>query len=140
MLIDDNKIDIFINEKVIGKYDPHIKIIAFNDAISALSFFELFEMNVPSPAAPQLILLDINMPELDGFGFFQRFKALKVVNQYDISVFMLSSSSCPDDVRKAQSETCCAGYIMKPLTIDKLKNACNQVEKLKYPRDFKKIF
>ena len=140
MLIDDNKIDIFVNERVIGKYDPKIKTKSFNNAISALKFFEDCEKSVGSFVAPEIILLDINMPEIDGFCFFNKLKAMKMINRHHISVFMLSSSSCPDDIKKAQKQPGCAGYIMKPLTIDKLKNTFDAFKDLKCSQDFQKIF
>lgn len=141
MLIDDNKIDVFVSQKVIEKYDPKVKTRAFNNAIMALSFFKLLELNnnIKSLSLPEIILLDVNMPEMNGFNFFKEFKELNVVKEHKIAVYMLSSSICPDDIIKAQKEPQCSGYIIKPLTLEKLKKFISEPEDAEHPLQFKKI-
>lgn len=141
MLIDDNKIDVYVSQKVIEKYDPNVKTRAFNNAVLALSFFKLLEANnnITTLSLPEIILLDVNMPEMNGFNFFKEFKELKVVKDHKIAVYMLSSSICPDDIIKAQKETHCSGYIIKPLTLEKLKKFIHEPEDTEHPQQFKKI-
>lgn len=139
MLIDDNKIDLFINQRVIEKYDPNIEITTFSDAFSALNFFEGFKNCCSHTRTPQIILLDINMPGMTGFGFFNEFKRMQSAVGHEISIFMLSSSSSPDDLLRAENEPFCAGFIIKPLNVEKLKNALNHLENVRFPENFKKI-
>lgn len=139
MLIDDNKIDVFISERVIEKYDPSIETIAFNNANSALKFFEGFDGDVKSHALPEAILLDVNMPGMSGFKFCKESEVMKLIDDHNIAIYMLSSSSCPDDIKKAQKEPRCSGYIIKPLTIDKLKNAFDGAKNFASLEEFKKI-
>lgn len=141
MLIDDNKIDVFVSQKVIEKYDPNVKTRAFNNAVLALSYFKLLELNsnIKSLSLPEIILLDVNMPEMNGFNFFREFKELKVVREHEIAIYMLSSSVSPDDINKAQMEPECSGYIIKPLTLEKLKKFINEPKHAEHPLRFKKI-
>lgn len=141
MLIDDNKIDLFVNQRIIEKYNPTVKIKAFNNAFSAISFLKLLELNVSikSVAIPDIILLDINMPEMNGFSFFDEFKQLNLAHKNEIEVYILSSSTSSEDVAKAQKETYCAGYITKPLTVSKLKNILEKSVNIKQDEPFKKI-
>ncbi|WP_248396177.1 MULTISPECIES: response regulator [unclassified Bizionia] len=141
MLIDDNKIDLFVNQRIIEKYNPNIKTRVFNNAISAISFFKLLELNtnIKSVAIPDVILLDINMPEMNGFNFFNEFKLLNFINTRAIKVYMVSSSMCSMDINKARNEPYCAGYITKPLTVNKLKNVLNKSENIEQNEPFKKI-
>ena len=141
MLIDDNKIDLFVNQRIIEKYDSTIKTRVFNNAISAISFFKLLELNstIKCLTVPHVILLDVNMPEMDGFKFLEEFKDINLIDKNKISIYMVSSSSCPDDIRKAQEEPYCSGYITKPLTVDKLKNVLNNSINFKNHEYFKKI-
>jgi len=113
----------------------------FNNAVSAISFFQLLENNtrIKTLALPDVILLDINMPKMNGFSFFEEFKHLDFCNKNDIQVYLLSSSMCPNDILRAQKETYCAGYITKPLTVDKLERLLNEPVVLKYQEHFKKI-
>lgn len=133
MLIDDNKIDLFVNQRIIEKYNSKVNIRTFNNAISAISFLKLLELNnkKKSLVLPDVILLDVNMPVMNGFNFFEEFKQLNLVNKTKIKVYMLSSSLCPDDLLKAEKETSCAGYIAKPLTYDKIKNILNKAISMK---------
>ncbi|MBR9844826.1 MAG: response regulator [Algicola sp.] len=141
MLIDDNKIDLFVNQRIIEKYDSTIKTRVFNNAISAISFFKLLELNtnIKCLTIPDVILLDLNMPEMDGFKFLEEFKNINLMDKDKISIYMVSSSSYPDDIRKAQEKPNCSGYITKPLTVDKLKNVLNNTTNFKNHDYFKKI-
>ncbi len=139
MLIDDNKIDLYINQRIIEKYNPNVKTSTFSNALSAISFFKLLESDPKSTScgAPDVILLDVNMPEINGFDFLQEFEGLEHSNKRDISIYMLSSSICPDEIQKAQKYNCCAGYITKPLTENVLKNVVFQGEACQNLRQFK---
>ncbi|TYB79073.1 response regulator [Bizionia myxarmorum] len=141
MLIDDNKIDLFVNQRIIEKYNPAVKTRAFTNGLSAISFFKLLELNatIKSVAIPRVILLDINMPEMSGFNFFEEFKQLNIMHKNKIDVYILSSSTSPDDIKKAQNESRCAGYITKPLTVDKLKSLLDKSVSISQDEPFKKI-
>ena len=141
MLIDDDKVDVFISQRLIEKYDSNLNIRVFNNANSALSFFKLLELNtnIKSLALPDVILLDINMPEINGFKFLEEFSKLKRVNELKTAVYMLSSSLCPEDVAHAENAPYCSGYIMKPLTIEKLEIILNASAMVEHLQQFKKI-
>lgn len=141
MLIDDSKIDLFINQRIIEKCNPNINTRVFNNAFSAISFFKLLELNVniKSLAIPDVILLDVNMPQMNGFNFFEEFKQLNIIENHKIDVYMLSSSLCPDDINKAQREKYCSGYITKPLTVEKLTSVLNTSGYMTQNQEFKKI-
>lgn len=141
MLIDDNKIDLFVNQRIIEKFDPSLKTRLFNNAISAITYFKLLENNtrIKSLELPDVVLLDINMPEMNGFNFFEEFKELNFSNKSKIQVYLLSSSMCPNDIIRAQEETHCAGYVTKPLTISKLETLLHQPAPIEFQEHFKKI-
>jgi len=119
MLVDDNKVDLYVNQKVIEKASPDSKIKSFSNAISAINYLKIL---VGSPRcqtlfAPDVILLDINMPELNGFQFINEFNKLKIEKERNIKIYMLSSSTNIEDVKKAKRQRSCVGFINKPLTI-----------------------
>lgn len=118
ILIDDNKIDLFVNQKIIEIFDPEIQIKAFTKASSAICFLKILEFNkdFKSLFIPDIIFLDINMPEMDGFQFLSELKQLEIVKRHQIDVFMLSSSSSLEDINKAKSHLYCKNYYNKPLT------------------------
>ena len=67
---------------------------------------------------PDMILLDINMPVMDGWDFLENFSEMAMSK--DIPVVMLTSSINPDDIEKAKSHQLVKGFLSKPLNKDKL--------------------
>lgn len=67
---------------------------------------------------PDLILLDLNMPIMDGWEFLEVFSELKYEKQ--ISVIILTSSINPEDAERAKSYKVVKDFLSKPLTMDKL--------------------
>lgn len=121
MLIDDNKIDLFINQKIIEKAKIHSIIKTFSSAVSAIDYLKSLKSlkNKTSSSidnVPDIIFLDINMPEMDGFQFISEFNKLMIKKKQPIKIYMLSSSNYYDDVQKVKKEKTCNGYINKPLT------------------------
>lgn len=65
---------------------------------------------------PDLILLDINMPIMDGWEFLDWYSQFQANLPRSIPIFMVSSSIDPNDIAKAKSYTQVLNYISKPLT------------------------
>lgn len=70
---------------------------------------------------PDVILLDIYMPELDGWGFLQKFKNIQDQLIKTIDIYIISSSNHPTDVEQAQTIKEVKGYFVKPVTMESLK-------------------
>ncbi|MFV9549893.1 response regulator [Algibacter sp. PT7-4] len=124
MLIDDDIIDLFINQKNIEKLEVNSKIKTFDNAISAIKYFEEFEnqSNTENMFVPDYILLDINMARMNGFQFISAFKKLNIARKKHIKIYMLSASNNIKFIDNAKSRRYCNGYISKPLNVDKLNN------------------
>lgn len=122
MIIDDNEIDIFINQKTIESLNLAERVQSFSSAQDALNYLKLIdeENSYYQLLAPQLILLDINMPIIDGFKFLDEFNKYTIFKQNPIAIFMLSSSLSPDDINKINNYKNVFGIISKPLKADKL--------------------
>lgn len=121
MIVDDNKIDLFVTKKIIEKYNPDIKTRNFTSGESALSFLQLCQTDRGSEilVIPDLILVDINMPQMDGFQFVEKLKdKLPVLSKYT-KIFMLTSSLYSEDINRAKNDPMCFGYLCKPLTVEK---------------------
>jgi CheY-like chemotaxis protein len=119
LLIDNNEIDNFIHRKILERCGAS-NILTFESTITALEYLTL------TTDIPQLILLDINFPEMNGFEFLDEFRKLEI-SQHTLDIFILSVSSNPADIKKAQQK--CSGFIEKLLTKEKL---FTQMDRLPY--------
>lgn len=125
MLIDDNEIDNFINEKIIKACLFAENVYVHTSSKSALEFFKNIasaQNQLPKDFLPSYIFLDINMPLLDGFHFLDEFEKFPDGFKKDIKVVMLTTSLNPSDVDKSAGYKSVAKFLHKPLTENELQN------------------
>jgi len=113
MLIDDNVHDNFFHERVIRKAEVAEMVIVQKKALDALNYLRTTAHR--STEYPNLILLDINMPGMNGWDFLEEFKQLEKEKQAPVIV-MLTTSQNPDDEVRAQTAGIVADFRSKPLT------------------------
>ncbi|MEO1052679.1 MAG: response regulator [Bacteroidota bacterium] len=115
-LIDDDPVNNFINEKTV-KAHPLVQDVKIfyngEDAITHISK-HLFDEEI------SLIMLDVNMPRMDGFQFLTVFTKLSKEQPTlaHVPLVMLSSSVRPEDKQKSFTYEVVRDYIPKPLTLD----------------------
>lgn len=110
-LIDDDLINNVLNERVFRKFRPYVQIRSFTQAQDAL-----MELKDDPTGRPDLILLDINMPGMNGWDFLDELCKENI----QLMVFMLSSSIDPKDFERAKRYEMVKDYIAKPLKEDHL--------------------
>lgn len=124
VLIDDNEVDNMINQKLMRSSKFAKNIYVYTSGKAALEFFQNIDQNpgFPKELIPQLVLLDINMPLMNGFLFIESFKKLSDRMQDNIRIVLLTSSVNPQDMQKAKEMDIILEYISKPLSKDKLES------------------
>lgn len=110
-IIDDDFTNNFISEILIKSVFPEVKLLAFTNPEKALVTLSDLKL-----AQDDIILLDLNMPEMNGFQFIDKFNEKKL----NCRVFVLTSSLNPLDKELAESKTAVCGFILKPLTKEKI--------------------
>lgn len=118
LLIDDDEITNFINLNLLEDLQMASQIEITTNGKEALEFLE---KNYQETSCPELILLDINMPMLDGFEFLEQFQKLDLKNKDKAKMVVLTTSNNPKDIEKLQ-EYGVENLINKPLTKEKLEN------------------
>jgi len=114
LLIDDNDIDNFINERMITTSNFSEKVVVKNSAEGALDFLRSSASDVN--ALPEVIFLDLNMPVMDGFGFLEEFEKLDELVRNHCHVVVLSSSISAEDINRASTNPYVTRYVNKPLS------------------------
>ncbi len=115
LLIDDNEVDNYVSKHIITRSKLVEKISVASSAIEALEFLNSILAN--SNDFPNIILLDIRMPEMDGFEFLDEFMKFPIAIIKGCSIIMLSSSNDQSDIEKANTYKLVKGYLNKPLDI-----------------------
>ena len=115
LLVDDDQVCNYINEDIIRVLNAGIKVDTALNGEIALDF-----LNEHSNNSPQLILLDLNMPVMDGFEFLDEFKKLPEKIRERIAIVILTSSDYEKDIERARQYHVVSAYITKPLTPEKM--------------------
>jgi CheY-like chemotaxis protein len=119
IIIDDSELDCFVIQKVIQRAFKNTGIISFKNAGHALDAIK--EHGVKSK--PTIILLDIQMPLMNGFEFIEEFEKLNpgLRDCYTIIILsILSSTRAPASIYTAFNKRTVGSIIEKPFTIEKL--------------------
>ena len=115
-LVDDDHISNFLTGKILENAGFCEELIIFQDAHRALLALE--DIIRSGGPMPEMILFDLNMPEMDGWGFIERFSSLSISNP--LPTFIYTSSIDPSDREKSESYKAITDFVTKPLTIPKL--------------------
>jgi len=117
-LIDDDSIYQFLTKKVIEETKIIDQIKIFSNGLEAIQFLDSVK-DIPSKL-PDIILLDLTMPVMDGWEFLEEYILLKPKFNKKITLYIVSSSIAPSDIEKAKSISTVTDFVVKPITKEKL--------------------
>ncbi len=115
-VIDDDQIYQIIIKKIIFKAGNFDKVHCYENGYKALE-----ELKDPAIPLPHLILLDINMPGMDGWEFLSNLKEHRPNLVRETTIYMVTSSIAFSDRDKALDLPEISGFISKPLSVEKLR-------------------
>lgn len=112
-VVDDDQIYQFTANKVITSISPDHTVKIFNDGKEVYDY--LTDNIAEENNIPDIILLDINMPEMDGWSFLDAIVP-KLVNLHkQVAVYIVSSSIDHRDIAKSRTYPIVRDYLVKPL-------------------------
>jgi CheY-like chemotaxis protein len=116
-VVEDDRITAVITKVIVKKELCFRAVQTFSNGQQA---FDQLKVAVQKGGnVPDLILLDLNMPIMDGWEFLDAFSTLALAQQ--VRVFILTSSIQPEDAKKATHYKEVRGYFSKPLGKDNVQ-------------------
>lgn len=116
IIIDDSQLDCFIGEKIIQNTGTYSSIKSYTQANEA---YEAIKNSNPNPTAPvTIVVLDIQMPVMNGFQFVEAFERLPQNIQSNYAIFMFSSSINENDKNRLENHPCIRKFFGKPISKD----------------------
>ena len=120
LLVDDDEINNFISIKLIKKALTNTEINSCLNGRFAIDQLAEIQRKDPSKL-PDYILLDINMPIMNGWEFLDEYKRLNLDPLGKSKIYIISSSVFSNDINKARSYPIVKDFISKPLNVEKIK-------------------
>lgn len=110
LVVEDNEGDVEMTQRALSTAEPPCALTVAHDGVQALDLLR-HEPGKETPPPPQLILLDINMPRMDGKELLAAVKSDSRLRH--IPVVMFTSSESPADIRECY-ERHASCYVVKP--------------------------
>lgn len=125
-LIDDDELFVFLTKMTIEETNLVDLIKVFRNGLDAINFLK--ENSNDPDQLPEVILLDISMPVMDGWQFIEEYIKLKPRIGKKITIYIVSSSISPKDLAKAKSISEVTDYIIKPMTKEALIEIIKRID------------
>lgn len=115
LLVDDDPTTNFLNKLLLTRMAVAEQVLVAENGEQALRMLDQTCTTPESPTCPRLILLDMNMPVLNGRAFLEAYAQMPLAQQRAIVIIMLTTSLHPVDLACVQALPI-AGFLNKPLT------------------------
>lgn len=119
LLIDDDEVTNYINTKILKVVSPDVKVTIALNGLEGLQALDA-QMAGGLPAF-DLIIVDISMPQMDGWQFIERLSSRAYRAYHEANIVLLTSSVFDDDISKASKLSLVKTFLSKPLDMNKVK-------------------
>jgi len=122
LLIEDDELDVISVKRSLNKIGIEHELVTAYNGVEAFDKLKGNDHYPPMEPLPDVILLDLNMPIMDGFTFLEAFRKLNLPDKEKVTIIVVTSSEDPDDIMKARRMGV-DHYIPKPVTEKDLRQA-----------------
>lgn len=117
-VVDDDQIYHFIINRTLSKLQQDTIILNFSNCAD---FFNFLKRNITNnDHVPDLVLLDLNTPFMNGWDFLESYKEIQPSLEKHMEIYLVSSSVDPNDAEQANNNSHLSGFFSKPLTPEQL--------------------
>ncbi len=113
-IIDDDPIFIYGTKRIMKEMDFCNSFVIYNNGQEALD--GILKITKSDQKLPDIILLDLNMPIMNGWEFLDEFIKTPITGTDKVLIYIISSSVDPRDIEKVKSYEEVSNYILKPIT------------------------
>jgi CheY-like chemotaxis protein len=123
VIIDDNPTDHYIMQRLLhNNYNCKQATYTYDGRL----VLDYLEQNKESSKLPDIIFLDLDMPELSGWEFLDELETFNVMSKKRVHVHIMSSSIRSQDVFHSKKYACVDSFMTKPLSRDVINQICEQ--------------
>lgn len=119
-IVDDYLINLRVAEMIVRRNKEFDTITSYEDAKAALSFISDNRDNESN--LPDIILLDLHMPVMDGWEFIEKFEEIYSSLIKSVKIIILTSSTDQRDIQRSKQYSTVKGFYSKPLTVEMLSD------------------
>jgi len=128
IVLDDDQIQHLIIKRMLANYEQLNDTIYSTNGYTILDFLKLHKTD--ESTLPEILLMDLHMPKLNGWEFLDHLKILYPQLIKPIKVYIISSSIDPKDIRRCYKYPFIKSYLVKPVTREALNPIMKNITKL----------
>ena len=126
-IIDDDKLYVKMLSRLLDIKKLCKEFLVFENGSEAYAYFKGVFDQPEKERIPQEILLDLNMPVMDGWQFLDEFVKIKCELEHPITLYVVSSSINPEDIERAKKFEEVSDYWVKPISLGELEEMFEKV-------------
>ncbi len=119
IVIDDDPINNFICKKMMCEIDAGFSIRSFEKASDGMAYLQ--SLSESPDGFPSHIMLDLNMPQYNGWQFLSDYQRLQLHEKHHVCLYVVSSTILREEIEKIKELSFVTDFVSKPLTLYKLQ-------------------